>query len=65
MKIYIICFDHSEISYPKVFLDKEKAEERLRIMQDAIDADAHKNELWRKSYSHWYSVEELEVEDEN
>lgn len=61
MKIYIICFDNKEISYPKVFLDKEKAEERLRIMQDAMDADADKHQC--KSYSQWYSVDEMEVEE--
>ena len=63
MKVYIICFDGDYISYPTAFLDKEKAEERLRIMQDEMDADADKQQ--RKSYSQWYSVEELEIEDEN
>jgi len=61
MKVYIICFDNSEISYPKVFLDKEKAEKRLRIMQDAADAEAAV--YMGKSYSHWYSVDEMEVEE--
>jgi hypothetical protein len=60
MKVYIICFDGDHISYPTAFLDKEKAEERLRIMQDEMDADADKHQ--RKSYSQWYSVEELEME---
>jgi hypothetical protein len=60
MKVYIICFDGDHISYPTAFLDKDKAEERLRIMQDDMDADADKHQ--RKSYSQWYSVEELEME---
>lgn len=60
MKVYIICFDGDHISYPKVFLDKEKAEERLRIMQDAADAEAAV--YMGKSYSQWYSVEEMEIE---
>ena len=60
MKVYIICFDGDHISYPTAFLDREKAEERLRIMQDDMDADADKHQ--RKSYSQWYSVEELEME---
>ena len=60
MKVYIICFDGSHISYPTAFLDREKAEERLRIMQDEMDVEADKHQC--KSYSHWYSVEELEME---
>jgi hypothetical protein len=60
MKVYIICFDGSHISYPTAFLDREKAEKRLRIMQDEMDAEADKNQC--KSYSQWYSVEELEME---
>ena len=60
MKVYIICFDGDHISHPTAFLDREKAEERLRIMQDDMDADADKHQ--RKSYSQWYSVEELEME---
>jgi hypothetical protein len=60
MRVFIICFDGSHISYPTAFLDREKAEERLRIMQDEMDADADKQQC--KSYSQWYSVEELEME---
>ena len=60
MKVYIICFDGDHISHPTAFLDREKAEERLKIMQDEMDADADKHQ--RKSYSQWYSVEELEME---
>ena len=60
MKVYIICFDGDHISHPTAFLDKAQAEERLRIMQDEMDADADKHQ--RKSYSQWYSVEELEME---
>ena len=60
MKVYIICFDEETIAYPTAFLDKAQAEERLRIMQDDMDADADKHQ--RKSYSQWYSVEELEME---
>ena len=59
MKVYIICFDEETIAYPTAFLDKAQAEERLKIMQDEMDADA--DERQRKSYSQWYSVEELEV----
>ena len=62
MKVYIICFDGDHIAYPTAFIDKEKAEERLRIMQDDMDADADAHQ--RKSYSQWYSVEELELEME-
>jgi hypothetical protein len=61
MKIYLICFDNKEIAYPKVFTDKALAEERLTAMQDEMDADADKHQC--KSYSHWYSVEEMEVEE--
>ena len=60
MKVYIICFDEETIAYPTAFLDKAQAEERLKIMQDEMDADADKHQ--RKSYSQWYSVEELEME---
>jgi hypothetical protein len=60
MKVYIICFDGETIAYPTAFIDRERAEERLRIMQDAMDADADKHQ--RKSYSQWYSVEEMEME---
>jgi hypothetical protein len=60
MKVYIICFDGETIAYPSAFLDKERAEERLRFMQDVMDADAYKYQ--RKSYSQWYSVEEMEME---
>jgi hypothetical protein len=60
MKVYIICFDGDHICYPTEFLDREKAEERLRILQDEMDADADKNKC--KTYSQWYSVEELEME---
>lgn len=60
MKVYIICFDRDHISYPMAFLEREKAEERLRIMQDEMDADADKHQC--KSYSQWYSVEEMEME---
>lgn len=60
MKVYIICFDRDHISYPTAFLEREKAEERLRIMQDEMDADADKHQC--KSYSQWYSVEEMEME---
>jgi hypothetical protein len=59
MRVFIICFDGTHISYPTAFLDRETAEERLRIMQDEMDADADKNQC--KSYSHWYSVEELPI----
>jgi len=38
MKVYIVCFDGDHISHPTAFLDLEKAEERLRIMQDEMDA---------------------------
>ena len=60
MKVYIICFNGDHIAYPTAFLDRDKAEERLRIMQDEMDAGADKNQ--RKSYSQWYSVEEMEME---
>ncbi len=56
MKVYIICFDNETIAYPTAFLDKAQAEERLRIMQDEMD------KVEGKSYSQWYSVEELEME---
>ena len=56
MKVYIICFDGETIAYPTAFLDKAQAEERLRIMQDEMD------KVEGKSYSQWYSVEELEME---
>ena len=56
MKVYIICFDGDHISHPTAFLDKAQAEERLRIMQDEMD------KVEGKSYSQWYSVEELEME---
>ena len=55
MKVYIICFDGEAIAYPTAFIDREKAEERLRIMQDEMD------KVEGKSYSQWYSVEELEL----
>ena len=57
MKVYIICFDGDHIAYPTAFIDREKAEERLRIMQDEMD------KVEGKSHSQWYSVEELEAED--
>ena len=56
MKVYIICFDGETIAYPTAFLDKAQAEERLRIMQVEMD------KVEGKSYSQWYSVEELEME---
>lgn len=59
MRIFIICFDGETIAYPTAFLDKAQAEERLKIMQDEMD------KVEGKSYSQWYSVEELEVEEEN
>lgn len=61
MKIYVICFDNKEIAYPKVFINKALAEERLTAMQDAMDAEAAV--YGDKSYSHWYSVDEMEVEE--
>lgn len=60
MKVYIICFDGDHIAYPTAFLDRDEAEERLRIMQDEMDASADKHQC--KSYSQFYSVEELEME---
>lgn len=63
MKIYLICFDEKEIAYPKAFTDITVAEGRLKLLQDAMDADADKHQC--KSYSHWYSVEEMEIEHEN
>jgi hypothetical protein len=63
MKVFIICFDGETIAYPTAFLDRELAEKRLRIMQDEMDADADKHQ--RKSYSQWYSVEEMEPESSN
>ena len=60
MKLFIICFDGETIAYPTAFLDKAQAEERLKTMQDEMDADADKHQ--RKSYSQWYSVEEMEME---
>lgn len=60
MKVYIICFDGETIAFPTAFLDKAQAEERLRIMQDDMDAEADRYQC--KSYSQWYSVEELEME---
>lgn len=63
MKIYLICFDEKEIAYPKAFTDITVAEGRLRLLQDAMDAAADGNQC--KSYSQWYSVEEMEVEHEN
>jgi hypothetical protein len=61
VKIYVICFDNNEISYPKVFIDKALAEARLKELRDQMDADA--KQLKYKSYSHWYSVEEMEIEE--
>lgn len=61
MKVYIICFADAGISYPKVFLDREKAEGRLKSIQKEIDADADRYQC--KSYSHLYSLDELEVEE--
>lgn len=57
MKVYIICFKNEHIAYPTAFLDREMAEECLKIMQDA---HADKNQC--KSYSDWYSVQEMEME---
>jgi hypothetical protein len=59
MRVFIICFDGTHISCPIAFLDREKAEERLRVIQDEVDEEADKHQC--KSYSHWYSVEELEM----
>lgn len=59
MRIFIICFDGETIAYSAAFLDKEEAEERLRIMQDAIDAEADKHQC--KTYSQFYTIEELEL----
>jgi hypothetical protein len=61
MKVYIICFDDSGIAYPKVFLDRERAEGRLKSIQEEVDALAAKRK--QATYSHFYSVEEMEVED--
>jgi hypothetical protein len=61
MKIYVICFDNKIIKYPKAFADKALAEERLKELQDTLDAEA--DEFQWKSYSHWYSVDEMEVEE--
>lgn len=61
MKVYIICFDDSGIAYPNVFLDREKAEGRLRSIQEEVDALAKKRRY--PTYSHFYSVEEMEVEE--
>ena len=60
MKIYVICFDNESISYPNAFLDRELAEKRLKEMQDQMDKQAKKYK--DKSYSHWISVDEMEVE---
>lgn len=51
MKVYIICFNNEHIAYPTAFLDREMAEECLKIMQDA-----------HADYSDWYSVQEMEME---
>lgn len=61
MKVYIICFDDSGIAYPNVFLDREKAEGRLRIIQEEVDSLAVKRN--QTTYSHFYSLEEMEVEE--
>ena len=63
MKIYVICFDNSQISYPKAFTDRDVAEGRLKLLQEEENTFAEKHEI--TSYSHWYSVEEMEVEHEN
>ena len=60
MKVYVICFDNEWIRYPKVFLDRELAKKRLKEMQDQMDKQAKKYK--DKSYSHWISVDEMEVE---
>lgn len=56
MKVYIICFDNETIAYPKVFLDKTMAEIQLWNMQYEMDMAEG------KSFSQWYSVEEMEAE---
>lgn len=61
MKVYVICFDNKLIAYPNVFTNKALAEERLKIIQDTLEAEAR--EFQWKSYSHWYSVDEMEVEE--
>lgn len=61
MKVYIICFDDCGISYPKVFLDREKAEGRLRSIQEEVDALAARRN--QATDSHFYSLEEMEVEE--
>jgi len=57
MKVYIICFDGETIAYPKVFLDEALAQKQLYAMQYEMD------KAEGKSYSQWYSVEEMEVEE--
>jgi len=61
MKVYVICFNNSKIAYPKLFLNREKAEVRLRIIQDVIETEAA--EYMGRNYAHCYSVEEREVEE--
>lgn len=60
MKVYIICFDNEHIRYPKVFLDRELAEKRLQELRDRHRAEYL--ELKMRDYSHWLSVDEMEVE---
>jgi hypothetical protein len=62
MKIYVICFDNECIRYPNVFLDRKLAEKRLKIIRDNIDAQALQYK--KINYSHWYSIDEMEVEEE-
>lgn len=59
MKIFLICFDNETISYPKAFMNRGLAEKRLYEMQYEMDAKDGVD-----SKSHWYSVEEMEVEFE-
>lgn len=61
MKVYVICFNNSKIAYPKLFLNREKAEMRLRIIQDLIEMEAA--EYMGRDTAHYYSVEEREVEE--
>jgi len=59
VKVFIICFNNETIAYPKVFLDEALAQKQLYAMQYEMD------KAEGKSYSQWYSVEEMEAESSN
>ena len=59
MKIYIITFNNLEIAIDKAYTSRTQAEKEMQRLADYMDSKSAESQI--KSYSHFYSVDELEL----